>query len=325
MKKTYGQIWSAYNPAQVNEKSDFQLLLQDLCAGVAELQRSTGRPRLPVADILFCMTLKVYCLVSCRRFMSDLKIAYERGFVSRLPRYNSILAYFRMSVLRSYLVQLIIESSLPMKTVEKHFAIDSTGFSTSRLGLWVDVRYGRSKTTDKRKWVKAHLMCGVLTNIVTAVEVTKSNAGDSPYFKPLLGTTIQNFGAVDVAADKAYSSLANLKFARRKGLMPFIPFKANARAGHGTGDPVWTRLYHFYSFNQEWFSAHYHKRSNSESTNAMIKTKFGERLRSKTEVAQYNELLCKVLCHNICVTIQSTYELGIRAEFWNHGGADKAA
>jgi len=214
---------------------------------------------------------------------------------------------------------------LPMKTVEKHFSIDSTGFSTSRLGLWVDVRYGRSKTTDKRKWVKAHLMCGVLTNIVTAVEVTKSNAGDSPYFKPLLGTTIQNFDAVDVAADKAYSSLANLKFARRKRLMPFIPFKANAKSGHGTGDPLWTRLYHFYSFNQEWFSAHYHNRSNSESTNAMIKTKFGERLRSKTEVAQFNELLCKVLCHNICVTIQSTYELGIRPEFWNHDGADKAA
>ncbi|SRR6266404_1397116 len=80
----------------------------------------------------------------------------------------------------------------------------------------------------------------------------------------------------------------------------------------GTGDPVWTRLYHFFSYNQQWFSEHYHKRSNSESTNAMIKMKFGERLRSKTEVAQFNELLCKVLCHNICVTIQSTYGLGIQ-------------
>jgi hypothetical protein len=28
-----------------------------------------------------------------------------------------------------------------------------------------------------------------------------------------------------------------------------------------------------------------------------------------------NELLCKVLCHNICVVIQSMYELGIEADF----------
>jgi hypothetical protein len=28
-----------------------------------------------------------------------------------------------------------------------------------------------------------------------------------------------------------------------------------------------------------------------------------------------NELLCKVLCHNICVVIQSMYELGIDADF----------
>jgi hypothetical protein len=47
----------------------------------------------------------------------------------------------------------------------------------------------------------------------------------------------------------------------------------------------------------------------------MIKAKFGERLRSKSETAQINEALCKVLCHNLCVVIQSMYELGIEPEF----------
>jgi len=32
-------------------------------------------------------------------------------------------------------------------------------------------------------------------------------------------------------------------------------------------------------------------------------------------VAQVNELLCKVLCHNLCVVIQSMYELGIDPTF----------
>ena len=37
---------------------------------------------------------------------------------------------------------------------------------------------------------------------------------------------------------------------------------------------------------------------------------------SKKEVAQINEVLCKVLCHNIYVVIQSMYELGIEPVFW---------
>jgi len=48
----------------------------------------------------------------------------------------------------------------------------------------------------------------------------------------------------------------------------------------------------------------------------MIKGKFGERLKSKTEKAQVNELLCKVLCHNLCCVIHAMYELGIEAEFY---------
>lgn len=60
---------------------------------------------------------------------------------------------------------------------------------------------------------------------------------------------------------------------------------------------------------------HYHKRSNVESTFAMIKAKFGNGLRSKGRIAQINECLCKVLCHNICVVIQSIHELGIEADF----------
>jgi hypothetical protein len=47
----------------------------------------------------------------------------------------------------------------------------------------------------------------------------------------------------------------------------------------------------------------------------MLKAKFGDMLRSKTDIAQVNELLCTVHCHYICVLIQSMYKPGIEAEF----------
>jgi len=76
------------------------------------------------------------------------------------------------------------------------------------------------------------------------------------------------------------------------------------------------RAYHFYSYNSEHFMQNYHKRSNVESTFHMIKSKFGDSLRSKTRTAQINEALCKVLCHNICCLIQSMFELNLKPKFW---------
>ena len=51
----------------------------------------------------------------------------------------------------------------------------------------------------------------------------------------------------------------------------------------------------------------------------MIKGKFGGALRSKTPVAQMNEILCKVLAHNICCLVSAIYELGINPTFWAEG------
>ena len=48
----------------------------------------------------------------------------------------------------------------------------------------------------------------------------------------------------------------------------------------------------------------------------MIKSKFGDSVRSKTEVAQVNEVLLKVLCHNIYVVIRKTFEWRIEPDFF---------
>ena len=73
----------------------------------------------------------------------------------------------------------------------------------------------------------------------------------------------------------------------------------------------------FYTDNREEFLTHCHKRSNVETTFHMTKSKFGQRLRSKTLTAQINEALCKILCHNLCVVIASQHELGIETNFTN--------
>src|SRR5262245_39235610 len=118
-----------------------------------------------------------------------------------------ICSFLNSELMTPALKSLIVRSSLPLKSVETTFAPDSSGFSTSRFVKWFDQKYG--VTRQGHAWVKVHIMTGVKTNIVTAVEIKGPDAGDSPQFIPLLQTTAQNFTVKEVPADKAYSSADN--------------------------------------------------------------------------------------------------------------------
>jgi transposase len=291
-------------------------LLYELCKSLPEPEQRTGRPRLSLSDIIFSSVFKIYSTVSGRRFSTDLREAKQRGYLSRLPHYNSVFRYLESEALTPYLYELITMSAAPLKAVESDFAVDASGFSTGQFMRWFDVKYGKEE--DRRMWLKMHLMCGVKTNIVTSVQMSDGYAHDYPFFKGLVDRTADaGFQMKEVSADKGYLGASNMLATLQRGAIPYIPFKTNSVAtdDYRPKSQLWTRMFHFYSLHRAEFLQHYHKRSNVETTFHMIKSKFGQRLRSKSLTAQINEALCKVLCHNLCCVIQSMHELNITPEF----------
>ncbi len=316
VKMTYTQEWPAYDNAQMHERERFVDLLRDLCNGIQQPEYRFGRPRLPLADVVFGVTYKAYTTMSGRRFMSDLRDAETKELVTKAPSFASNARYLENPELTPLLKNLIEQSASPLKAIETDFAVDSSGFSTKTYSRWFDHKYG--KQHSRQRWVKTHLMCGVKTHIVTSVEATPYESGDSTQLIPLLNKTAETFPINEVSADKAYSSRRNLHAIQSIGGTAYIPFKDNAK-GMGSAttafDGLWYKMWHYFSFNREAFLQHYHKRSNVETVFSMIKAKFGSSVRAKTPTAQVNEVLCKVLCHNICVLIQSIYELGLEPTF----------
>ena len=314
---TYSQDWPSYNRAQQCEKDRFLVLLRDLCNAIPQEPRlrGRGRPSAPLSEKLFAVIYKAYTGFPARRFTSDVQAATRQGFMDHAPHFNSTLRYLASDELTDHLKELIELSASPLASVETSFAADSTGFSTTTYNRWFDHKWGKKRS--KQNWIKMHLMCGVQTNIVTAVLATTHESADTKQLPYLLERTAKTFKIIEVLADKAYSSKRNLREVEAVGATPFIPFKSYSRGRQRRDryDSLWARMWHFYNFKQDEFNAHYHKRSNVESTIGMIKKKFGASVKSKTNTAQVNEVLCKVLCHNICVLIQSFYELGIEAEF----------
>jgi transposase len=309
--------WTAYNAAQSEKKTRFVELLADLCNTVEQPVQGMGRPRLPLSDMLFAAAYKVYVGFSARRFTSDLKDAHLRGLIGNAAHFNSVNRYMANPELTDALKSLVTMSSLPLKAAESDFAVDSSGFSTSRFVRWYNKKYGRE--VDSRVWVKVHLMCGVHTKIVSSVEVSGWTVHDTNYFVPLVETTAEHFQLRDVSADRAYLSRKNLKTVQELGGTPFVPFKKNTLEPTIEEDTTWAKMYYYFMYNRLNFMEHYHMRSNVESAFSMIKGKFGDAVRSKSDTGQVNEALCKVLCHNICCLVQAIHELGIEPTFGSGG------
>jgi len=326
VKVTCTQEWPAYNQAQTHEQERFVTLLHDLCNGIQQPDYRFGRPRLPLADVVFGLVFKSYTTMSGRRFTTALKEAQSDGLISKAAHYNSEFRYLENPELTPLLKTLIEQSANPLRAVETDFAVDSSGFATTTYARWFDHKYGKERS--KQTWVKTHIMCGFTTHVITSVEATPFESADNVQLPTLVNNTAKTFDIREVSADKAYSDRRNLWAVQSQGGTAYIPFKVNSTGAgdhHHKFDGLWNRMWHFYNFNREAFLQHYHKRSNVETAFSMIKAKFGASVRAKTPTAQVNEVLCKVLCHNICVLIQSIYELGLEPTFWTFGAKEPVA
>lgn len=307
VRVTYPQDWRAYNAAQTAEKELFCHLLRDLCSALPEPERGMGRPTVPVADAIFSAAFKVYSGMSARRFMTDLRDASDRGYVSRPWHFNSVLKVIENPNVTDTLHRLVTTTAKPLGSVETQFAVDSTGFGTQHFYRHFSAKYKGEKSS--RTWLKLHALVGTKTNVIASAVVTESATNDYTQLAPLVTDAAKSFTMAEISADKAYLGHSNLSAIDAVGAVAYIPFKNNSR--DDPTSPTWTKLWHLYNYRIDEFLPHYHRRSNVETTFSMMKRVFTDTLRSKTFGAQQNELLLLVIAHNIRTLVHSIFELGV--------------
>lgn len=310
-----GRDWSAYHASQINEKIHFMKILRELCSEVVEPEHTNGWPPFLRADMLFCVVYKVYLNLSSRRFQSALQEAKANGFITAVPSPNCLSEYMRSESARESLQLLLTLSSLPLVEIEKVFAADSTGFGIPGFHIWFNKH--KKRRERRRAYMKLHVMIGVLTNVITHAEPSDWKASDSALLKLLVEGTARYFEISEVSADAGYLSAENFRTVLLAGGIPYIAFYKNCALDAHYKSTFWKDLLYLSKTRHPRYTEHYYLRNNVESTFSSIKTKFGGRLRSKSESGQYNEALCKALCHNICVLVQSMYQLGIEPTSWS--------
>ena len=329
-RKTYPQQdWAAYNQAQVYEKEYFLLLMSEVVDLVIVPEHPAGRPRHSLTDIIKCMIVKVYGQKSTRRSMTDLREAHMYGYINTVPHYNTIIDHFSDPDLTPIMHDLIQYTSFPLRNIESNLAIDSSGFSTSGFLRWHEEKHGKPKQDEPvgeeeakaekerkmREWLKLHIVVGERTQTVVSATVEGWSSSDYRQFIPLFARVPENFNVREISADGAYLGRTNMEAAELMGAKPYIPYHKRIVQPNPADNSMWAKMFWMFHHRQEEWKSRYHRRSKVETAFSTIKRVFGPSVRSRNHVAQVNEVLLKVLCHNIVVLVHEMHELGVYPEF----------
>ena len=234
---------------------------------------------------------------------------------SKVPSANTIIEYMNMPELTPILQECIEFTALVLRPYEVHFAADSSGFRASHYQRWCEEKHGKNRDEDeelierkKREWRKVHIVVGVNTQVVVAVRV---GGGDYPRFIPMLERVRELFEVQSVSGDGGYTGYSNYEAADRWGVTAYLPFDGRHVRPPDTDQSTWAKSYRFQAEHPEEWKAGYHPRSNVETGFSTAKRLFGEIIRSNKLDAQINEVLIKMLCHNLVVLIHEMFAHGI--------------
>jgi hypothetical protein len=313
-RPTYPQEWHSYNQAQNAELDLFEPVLAALLADTEDPRpvKTTGRPRLPFGDLLFCAVEKVYYRQPLRVARGLYARSHSENRIGCTPSHNMPSLILRQPEVTEVLHDLIAKSALSLASVEDCFAVDSSGFRTNSFGDYCREKYG---APSHNVWIKGHVIVGAKTQIIPKVIVTDGHSADSPQFPGLInGLVAAGFVMKEVYADKGYLSGENFAAVGEVGGTPYIMFKDNSRGRgkhRGNRSPFWKQMWHRFQSDRSAFLERYYQREIVEATFAAMKKRLGETISSRNPIAQFNELLCKVLAHNIQVLIHESFEHGI--------------
>ena len=290
--------WRDYNRSLVNRGSLTFWIAEDLLANWIEKQKSGGRgasPRYTQAAMLAMASLK-FVFSQAGRQTCGLVASIFRLLKVALPVPDHSTLSRRMAGL---------EVGLPVKPSAKarHLVIDSTGLKVYGEGEWKVRTHGASK---RRTWRKLHLCLDARTGEVIVAGASENSVSDCQMFPEILRAVAEDEEIEQISADgsydrrKVYETL-NQRAIKRAAIPPRRGAKIwqhgnsrkerlirdeSLRAVRKKGRAKWKR------------EANYHRRSLAETGVFRFKTIFTDKLQSRNQENQFQEMIIKCAALN---------------------------
>ncbi len=288
--------WSDYNRSLVNRGSLTFWIAEDLLANWIEKEKSGGRgasPRYTAAAMLAMASLK-FVFSQAGRQTCGLVASIFQLLKVQLPVPDHSTLSRRMAGL---------EVGLPVKQSAKarHLVIDSTGLKVYGEGEWKVRSHGYTK---RRTWRKLHLCLDAATGEVIVAGASENSVSDCQMFPEILRAVAEEIE--QISADGSYDrrkvyEAVNQRAIKRAAIPPRRGAKIwqhgnsrkerlirdeNLRVVRKKGRAKWKR------------EANYHRRSLAETGVFRFKTIFTDKLQSRNQENQFQEMIIKCAALN---------------------------
>jgi len=323
----YPRDWRATNNYLVDLPRIGPSLIRDLVSGIPLVgPNGRGRPRVEKRNVVHAAILRTFERRTIRGAVEVMERSAAGGLGLDPMHYNTLCEHAADPALMPILQDLVGVTAKVLVPVERNFAIDSTGFTTCVYESWNRTKHGYKPPANpedqgpkapkrKHRWVKCNACVGTSTHVITAIAITESRVHDTNAFKELVHRTVSHgFVPEKFTADAAYIGTENLEVVEGVGARPYIMVRKNMT---GASSPALTRLMGKLTSDPEEYMREYHDRSNVETSFGIMKQQFGGNVNSRKPVAQYNELMCKAIAHNIARIVHAIHELEISPKFWS--------
>jgi hypothetical protein len=258
-------------------------------------------------------------LIDCPDWLADIGL-------SRAPDHNTLHRAFKLLARPRRLHSMLDQTALwaqQRKLIRgrvKPIALDSSLFESRHVSRHFEKRQKqtaedrrkspkqRSKMANRRRakvirgLPKLSLAVATASHLILAARATTGGGADPAHFAPLLGQARRRATIKIVVTDAGYDSEANHALARDQlGIRSIIP----PNAGRPSPKPPTGRHRRnmHYRFKRQADKAHYGQRWQAETVNSMIKRNLGSALRARTAPRRRNELLLRVVTHNLMILI----------------------
>ena len=288
--------WSDYNRSLVNRGSLTFWISEDLLANWIEKEKSGGRgasPRYTQAAMLAMASMKFVFSQAGRQTCGLVASIFRLLKVEfSVPDHSTVSR--RMAGLE---VGLAVKASAKAR----HLVIDSTGLKVYGEGEWKVRTHGVSK---RRTWRKLHLCIDAETGEVIVAGASENSVSDCQMFPEILRAVTEEIEQISADGSydrrKVYEAL-NQRAVQRAAIPPRRGAKIwqhgnsrkerlirdeNLRAVRKKGRAKWKR------------EANYHRRSLAETGVFRFKTIFTDKLQSRNQENQFQEMIIKCAALN---------------------------
>lgn len=273
--------WKQYNAA-LKARGSLSIRLDKRMAWFAAGSGKRGRsPKFSDAAIQFCLTLKNLFGLALRQTTGLVESVLQLcGLAWPVPDFSTLCRRQR---------DLNVQIPYSRSKAGLHLLVDSTGIKFLGEGECKCKKHGAEY---RRQWRKLHIGIDADTLQIRAICVTSNNVSDASMLCDLLEQLPPDEALKSLTGDGAYDTQPAYEAVIRRGAIPIIPARKNARVRRGTvfehrnaaiavcrrlGRSIWKR----------WIG--YHRRSLVETKMNCIK-RLGESVMSRTFERRVNEL-----------------------------------